>query len=338
MKNNQPKSKLFSLTIITLSGLILFWWLNLLFISRPIYVSEDILGAAISKAHSTEYNLKIAPYPVLETNDIAPSLSRFWILLDADSGKVLADYQKDQVIPVASTTKIMTALVTLEKVPDLEKVVVIDRKSTLLTGSKIQLRANERIKVIDLLYGMMINSGNDAANSLADYVGGIINPQAKTWEERVKSFVKEMNSKAQTLGLVKTKFADPAGLEETTVSTAYEMAMLSKEALKHDLFKKITQTAEITVTNLEGTIAHPLKNSNRLVGEWRYPGAIGVKTGFLPNNSKKLSAGHCLIAAATRDNHTLIVANFNTYAEDNEASARAGKALLDYGFENTTWY
>lgn len=314
----------------------LTWYLNLLFISRPISNHSSVLGVSTS-IDQTDH--QINPYPVLNTKEQPQNLARYWTLVDGKSGKIIISSGSDKIIPIASTTKIMTATIVLNEIKDLSQKVEIQKEINSIYQSNQRLRWGDTYSVDNLLYLLLLESDNQAANSLAYFIANNKNPKLLGWQTHIDAFVKMMNKYAKELGLTHTKFSDPAGLNESTTSTASEMSTLTRVALQNTTFQKFVSTANKTINNITGSRVFDLKNSNRLISEWAYPGAIGVKTGFLPNfSSTDLSAGHCLIAAAERNNHTLIAVIYNTYNEAATSSATAAKELLDFGFENVKWY
>lgn len=330
------QNRLVAYSVLLVIFLIFVWYFNLMFISRPISAQASVLGV------STSYNqndYQIYPYPVLKTQSKPLDLARYWALIDADSGKTIVSSKSTSVIPIASTAKIMTALVVLTEIKDLSQKVEIQKEINSIYQNNQRLRWGDEYTVENLLFLLLLESDNQAANSLAYFVVEVKNPSISGWQPRINAFVKMMNERAAQIGLKQTKFVDPAGLEEATTSTSSEMSALTRQAIQNSTFQKFVSTANKTINNIAGSKAFDLKNSNRLISEWAYPGAIGVKTGFLPNiSSSDLSAGHCIIAAAKRNNHTLIAAVYNTYGEASTSSATAAKELLDFGFDNIEWY
>ena len=250
-------------------------------------------------------------------------LSKSAILVDVASFYPLLEQNADQKMPIASTTKIATALVVLENHGDnLQDVVAITYPMINVAGSDIQLKTGEKITVENLLKGLLIMSGNDTAYSLAVYFGG------------KETFVKEMNEKAKIIGLENTFFKDPAGLDDEGYSTAHDLAILGAYAMRNEKFKEIVKTSEATISSADGQIVHDLKTSNRLIKadeNYYYPYAIGVKTGYT------YEAGHCLVSAATKDSHTILGIILGTYEDSIFASARESRKLLDWGFTNWNW-
>lgn len=210
------------------------------------------------------------------------------VVIEADSKRVLNDKNKDERLAMASTTKIMTALVTCKNVKDFDEVVAINENAVGIEGTSMYLKKGEKLTVKELLYGLMLPSGNDAAMALAYYVGGS--------EER---FVEMMNEQAKELNLQNTHFANPHGLDaDGHYTSAYDLAIITAEALKNDTFKEIVSTRNIRVTGSKENEPRFLSNKNKLLKT--LDGCTGVKTGFTDN------AGRCFVCSCTRDGMTLI--------------------------------
>lgn len=235
------------------------------------------------------------------------------LLIDVPTSYILYSQSPEQKTPIASTTKIMTAIIVLENYK-FDEIITVPKEAVQVIGSDIQLRTDEKLTVEDLLNGLLINSGNDAAYALALKMGSI------------EKFVEKMNSKAQEFGLRNTNFKDPAGLDDTGYSTAKDLAVMTAYALRNPKFVQITKTKEKTIYSTDGNIKHDLKNSNRLVAEFDYSGAIGVKTGFTPE------AGHALVAAVERNNRTLVSVVLNTAENTITASATESRKLFDWAY------
>lgn len=213
------------------------------------------------------------------------------VLIEASTCRVLTSNNAEEKLPMASLTKIMTALVVINKISDLEEKVVIDGRSAGIEGSSMYLKAGEIISVKDLLYGLMLVSGNDAATALALHTAGSID-----------SFAAMMNETAKELGLINTHFLNPSGLyEDGHYTTAYDFACLTAYALKNNVFAEIVKTKTYKVGN------RTLVNHNRLLRE--LDGCVGVKTGYTK------ICGRCLVSAAERDGVTLICVTLN-YSDD----------------------
>lgn len=239
-----------------------------------------------------------------------PSVSaKAYVLIDADSGCVISSRAPDERMKMASTTKIMTALVALENA-DVNRVVSIPKEAVGVEGSSIYLFEGEALTLEALLYAMLLESANDAAAAIAITVGGSI-----------EGFADMMNEKAEELGLENTHFTNPHGLDgDEHYTTARDLALIAAEAMRNESFCEIvsTQKKTIPLNNTEGV--RLLINHNKLLRS--YEGAIGIKTGF----TKK--SGRCLVSAAERDGVRLICVTLS--APDDW---RDHKGLLDYGFE-----
>ena len=225
------------------------------------------------------------------------------ILMEAESGRVL--YEQDAGRPrlIASVTKLMTALVALESGHPLEEKVTVREEDTRTEGSSLYLRSGEELRLETLLYGLLLQSGNDAALAVARHCGGT-----------VENFVAEMNRRAARLGMTNSSFANPSGLNaEGHCSTARDLALLARACLAQPELAKIVATKAIT---LEG---RAFVNHNKLL--WRYPGCVGMKTGFTKQ------AGRTLVSAAEREGMTLICV---TLHDPDDWADHA--ALLDWAF------
>lgn len=225
------------------------------------------------------------------------------ILVDGESGRVLFENNAREERSIASITKLMTALVAAESADNLEEEVTIKPEWTGIEGSSIYLRAGETVTLETLLYGLLLNSGNDAAVAVAGHCAG-----------DVEAFVERMNERAAELGMEQTHFTNPNGLsEEGHYSTAYDMALLARACMQNETVAKIVATKSITL----GT--RTFTNHNKLL--WRYEGCTGMKTGYTE------MAGRTLVSSAQRDGRTLIAV---TLCAPNDWADHA--ALFDYGF------
>lgn len=224
------------------------------------------------------------------------------ILTDAQTGRVLYEKQADSKSLIASTTKIMTALVVCEQCNVLDRV-RIPKEAVGIEGSSIYLREGEVLTVQELLYGMMLHSGNDAAIALAIYCGGT-----------VEGFAELMNDKAHRLGMENSHFANPNGLDAPGhYSTARDMAILTAYAMQNPIFYQTVSAKTVRI----GT--RSLRNHNKLL--WQVEGADGVKTGYTK------AAGRILVSSATRRGRRLIAVTMN---DPNDWADH--KALLETGF------
>lgn len=235
--------------------------------------------------------------------------ARAWVLLDADDREVLAARDPEREASVASTTKLMTAYVARREL-DLDEVVVAPAYDGAAVESLLGLRDGERIRVRDLLAGLLLESGNDAAVALATAAAG-----------SVSAFVDEMNRAARRLGLEGTSFANPIGLDEAgNHSTPRDLASLAIELRRDRFLRRLIASPEVKLES--GAPRPPVSNRNRLVGP--VPWVNGVKTGYT------LEAGHVLVSSGTRKGVTLVSVVLGAPSED--ARDAGTLALLRYGF------
>ena len=225
------------------------------------------------------------------------------VLMDADMGQVLYEKNGDRQMLIASTTKIMTALVVLEHAaPDDVITVTPDH---MAEGSSMYLKAGETVRVEELLYGLLLCSGNDAALALTECAGGLT------------PFVALMNEKAAALGMARTSFANPNGLDaDGHYSTARDMAVLAAAAMENPTFRRICSSRSVTIGQ------RTMENHNRLLRQME--GCIGLKTGYTQ------AAGRTLVSCTERDGCRLVAV---TLQDGNDWADHA--ALYDYGFRLT---
>ena len=230
------------------------------------------------------------------------------VLLCAGTGEVLFAQDAYTTRSMASTTKIMTALLTLEE-NDPTREVTATADMVAVEGTSMGLLPGDRVTLYALACGMLLSSGNDAANAAAVALAG-----------SAQAFADRMNARAETIGMTQTHFVTPSGLDdEAHYSTAYDMALLAREALRNPLFRSICKSRSVAVDYGNPPYRRVLTNHNRLLS--MYDGCIGVKTGF----TKK--SGRCLVSAAERDGVTLIAVTLSDPDDWNDHAA-----LLDYGF------
>ncbi|KAB3527360.1 D-alanyl-D-alanine carboxypeptidase family protein [Alkaliphilus serpentinus] len=228
------------------------------------------------------------------------------IVMDVATGRVLYEKNIHDKMPMASTTKIMTALLAIENT-DLDHTVKVTPEAVGIEGSSIYLQYNEEIKMKDLLYGLMLRSGNDAAAAIAIELG-----------ESIEGFSKLMNKRAEDLGAKNTNFVNPHGLHhENHYTTAHDLSLITRAALKEQVFKEIVSTRYYLADR--DTYKH-FANKNRLLSMCE--GGDGVKTGYTRRS------GRCLVASASRDNMQLIAVTLNDPNWFNTT-----KDLLDKSFE-----
>lgn len=256
-------------------------------------VYESVIN--VSNSHTEELNLN----------------SRIAIAYDRKSGKVIWGKNENKRTAMASTTKIMTAIVLIENA-DLNQTITISAKSAGTGGSRLGLKKDDKILLKDLLYGLMLKSGNDAAVAIAETVGG-----------SVEGFAELMNNKAQELKLENTHFVTPHGLDNPEhYTTAYELAKIADYAMKNETFAKVVNTKNYTVT-INGYPKN-ITNTNELLGYLN--GVNGVKTGFTNN------AGRCLVTSVNRNGFEIITVVLQ--ADTKKFRTSDSVKLIEYVYEN----
>ncbi len=240
---------------------------------------------------------------------VSPSVSaQSAVLIEEESGSVLFEKNADARLPMASTTKIMTALVALEHAAP-ETVITVPREAVGTEGSSIYLFEGEQLTLEQLLWALLLASANDAAEAIAYGVAGGIEP-----------FAALMNEKAASLGLTDTHFENPHGLDAPDhYTTARELAIITRAALANELIRKMVSTRKTTIPHNGTEGMRLLVNHNKLLR--LYEGAIGVKTGFTKRS------GRCLVSAAERNGVTLIAVTIHAPDDWNDH-----RAMLDAGF------
>ena len=245
------------------------------------------------------------------------------ILIDGDTGKILYEKSAYEKRAPASTTKIMTALLALEHCKTTDVATVTSEAITSVPSgySTDLLKMGEELTIKDLLYALLLPSSNEAANVLAIHIAGSID-----------SFASMMNTKAMDLGCKNTHFVNPNGVhDDNHYSTAYDLSLIAKEAMKNDIFRQIVTTASYTLphSNKYSRIDRTLITTNDLIKKQSnnyYEYAIGIKTGFTT------PAKNCLVSSATKDGKTLIAVVLRSNTDNNRYNDT--KTLFNYGFDN----
>ncbi|HOB87194.1 MAG TPA: D-alanyl-D-alanine carboxypeptidase family protein [Bacillota bacterium] len=254
------------------------------------FVILDLLAAAPAAGEELQVSAKAA------------------ILMDRDSGRVLWRKNEHQRLPMASVTKIMTAIIALEEGRE-EDLVTVSKEAAQTGGSSIWLEEGEKKTLEELVYGLMLRSGNDAAVAIAEHLAG-----------SVKKFSFLMNRKAREIGAMNTNFINPHGLpDEEHYSTAYDLGLISVYAMQNPRFREIVATPGRTISWPGQPWERYLGNQNRLLEI--YPGGDGIKTGWTT------AAGRCFAGSATRDGWQLVTVVLNAPQMWEDAML-----LLDYGF------
>ena len=246
------------------------------------------------------------PFKVLAYETSAKS----FILMDMDSGRVIAGKDVHYVQSVASISKIMTAIVAIEN-SDINKTITVGDEILKAYGSGIYIRVGEKLKIKDLLYGLMLRSGNDAALAISVAVSN-----------DVDSFVKLMNEKAKEIGMKDTTFNNPSGLDEEkgNFSSAYDMALLMSYAMKNEVFRKITSTKDYTLKTNKNV--YKWHNKNKLLSTYKY--TTGGKTGYTK------IAKRTLVTSASKDDVNLTVVTINDGDDFNDHKNLYEEAFNEY--------
>lgn len=293
---------------------IFFLMLSFVFITSYALALSPSGTVVYQKISSAVSKKEYPSVPAISKDATFPIFSAQGVLaVDLTSGVTLFEKDADKALLPASTTKIVTALVAMDA---FNKDDVIEIGNIAIEGQKMGLKKGEKIKVSDLLYGLLVYSANDAAEALTqNYSGG------------KEGFVLAMNNFAKSLHLENTNFTNPSGLDgggNHIVSTARDLIRISSYAMKNSDFAKIVATKEITVKSIDGKIAHKLTNVNELLG--KVPGVLGVKTGWTE------SARENLVTYIERDNHKIMIAVLGSQDRFGET-----KELITWIFANYSW-
>lgn len=306
----------------SINKIILIIFLSIILLSKIVYGTNSVRGNTLYKIENEsiieddDENVDVNKIQeeLLQTSAETEEVeidSRIALIYDRASGRVLYEKNGNKQTPMASTTKIMTAIVVLENA-NLTDVVIIDSKAAGIGGSRLGLKKNDKITVNDLLYGLMLRSGNDAAIALATYIGG-----------SVEGFADMMNEKAKEMGLINSHFVVPHGLDnDGHYTTAYELAKMADYALNIEKFREIVGTKSTTIY-ING-YAKAINNTNQLLGN--VSGVYGVKTGFTNG------AGRCLVTACKRDDLDIITVIIG--ADTTKQRTSDTIKLIQYAYKN----
>jgi len=235
-----------------------------------------VLGANVNAKGKDNTNLRVN--------------ARSAIALDKESGTVLYEQNAYEIVPMASTTKILTSLIAIQQ-GDLDKKVTISKKAASIRGSTVGYKANEEIALKELIFGLMFKSGNDAAIAIAEELGGSI-----------EGFSEIMNHYARGIGILDSHFESPHGLDSSEhYSSAYDLAILTSKGMDYDLFREIVGSKQISKEKYNFT--RDYNNINKIL--WKIPGANGVKTGSTGQ------AGKCLVSSVNNNGKDVIIVVLN---------------------------
>lgn len=291
---------------------VMFFLLLLLLITMPLFCAKPFKNRTIStKILEKDTFLSDKTNSTISDNTLttvtAPSSGD--VVIEATTGRILSGKNYNVKLPMASTTKVITAAIAVNS-DKLDDVVTIPKEACGVEGSSIYLREGEKISLRDLVYGLMLRSGNDAAEAIALYLGGSID-----------GFAVMMNDYARNLGANNTNFVNPHGLhDDSHYTTAYDLAIMTAKALENAEFRKIVSCKSYKIES-DGYETRYISNKNKMLN--MYDGAIGVKTGYTK------VAGRCLVSAAERDGVTAISVVLN---EPNMWEKSISN--LDYAFNN----
>jgi len=262
------------------------------------YADDSSLAVETAKASGDKWNL-----PYISAHSV--------ILMDAETGDILYDREGQTQRPPASTTKILTAIVALE-MADIEEISTVSEKTDCVGESSLNLNQGNQIKLGELIEGALVKSGNDACAAIAEQTAG-----------SVDEFARLMNQKAVSLGAYRSNFTNPHGLpDQNHYSTAYDLAVIARYAMKNPVFSKIVSQKVSTITYEKPQKSQIVKNTNKLL--WNYPYADGIKTGTTN------AAGKCLIASASNNGRRLIAVILNGPDRFGDA-----QRLFEWGFNHT---
>lgn len=250
----------------------------------------------------------VAPKTVLAE---VQSSAKGMVVIEGNSNEILYSYNHETELPMASTTKIVTAILAIENTPNLDEKFQVSEKSIGIEGTSIYLKSGEKLSMRELLYGLILASGNDCAVAIAEHLGG---------EEK---FVELMNDFAFSLGLKHTHFANPHGLDQDGhYTSAYDLAIMTSYALKNPVFREIVSTERMVIEKNDIYQARYLKHKNRLM--FTDKNCIGVKTGFTDN------AGRCLVNAHEENGLQIISVVLNCQPMFEECDRLTKLAMNEY--------
>lgn len=290
---------------------------SLILLSLPL-INKQVLGQKSVEPIAELELIPVAPVPVLKpesqaaTDFVATVSAQAISVIDGESGSVLLERAAAEKRSPASTTKLMTALVA-RHMYDLDQVLMVNQES-MSTGTAMGLVSGEQISAQNVFYGLLMNSGNDAAFLLANQ-----SPFG------YQNFVNQMNTRASQLHLQNSHFTNPSGLDDDDhYMSAADLTLVAREILKDDFLRQIVGTKSKLVTDVSGKITHPLYSTQQLLGV--VPGVIGMKTGTTQQ------AGEALITALERDDHTIIIVilgSTDRYADTQK--------IIHWIFDNYVW-
>lgn len=279
--------------------------------------SADIVLAppANTNPHAYEKTLPASSIPLKKDFAIKPVIeAESAIIVDFESGALLFSKNASQKLPIASITKLMTAIIALEE-GDLDEIVTVSTQAALTGGSKIWLYAGEQITLRSLLYAVLIHSGNDAAVAVAEHISG-----------DVETFVGKMNQKAKNLELISTNFENPIGFDHIdNYSTVYDLALLARYAYQKPFIRDAVKRKSMTVSSRDGKISHDLETTNKLLSS--FLNVLGLKTGHTH------AAGLCFVSIIENGNGNKII----TVVLNSPERFTETKRMASWAFNSHIW-
>ncbi len=306
--NNKSGRLALRAVAITLAFLLFFTCSSSFAASRALPVKDQKKHRPFKPAEVVQTELPIQRSDIFAGRIDCMESAASAALIEASSLQMLLAKDQTLRLPMASTTKVITALITLERC-SMDEVVSVAKEAVGVGGSCLYVREGEKLTVRDLLYGLMLRSGNDAAAALAIHIGGSI-----------EGFADIMNERARLMGLENSNFVSPNGLDrEGHYSSAYDLCVIAAKALENPDFRRIVSTQYYTIQTDQRKIY--VKNKNTML--WDYEGCIGVKTGYTSKS------GRCLVFAAERNGMLLVGCVLNC-----RPMFEVAAEMLDFGFDN----
>ncbi|MCX6811432.1 MAG: hypothetical protein NT039_01935, partial [Candidatus Berkelbacteria bacterium] len=260
------------------------------------------------------------------------------IAIDIDNGQTLFAYNDKERLPMASLTKIMTATVALERINDFNVPVIISRNAALIEGSRMNLWMDEKITLKDVLYGLILKSGNDAAVTLEEYYDNVVkaktscssdqnakeeikDPNKKETAPQTPSFIELMNEKTKELSLKEMKFEDSSGISENNTSSPSDLAILMNYAMRNPVFREVMATTQYTASALNGSLEHPMTTTNRLLRT--RTDVLAGKTGY-----SEAAGWNMITVFKSPAGHRIVTIVFGT--EGNDARFNESNKIIDW--------
>ena len=294
----------------------------LIYPGQNFYQTLIIHDGAVKGEVVTQNSL--TEYPFNDGVDAPEVTAQAVIIQDVNSKTHILTKNQDAKLLPASTTKIMTALVAIDHFSDLNQIITIDQESQAI-GHAMNLYVNEQITVENLLYGLLVESGNDAALALANNYCAPRSQSGEVGSCGYDAFINAMNVKARSLNLTNTTYKNPSGVEQYNhLTSARDLAVLASYAVKNPAFNRIMQTQSITITDVTGEISHYLSNTNQLLG--KVEGVKGLKTGWTQN------AGECLVTYTERNVKGIITVVLNSVDRFGES-----EQLIEWAYNHHIW-